>query len=139
MPNYEIPGGGEPIKKPESISEAIEKENTTTPEKEPRYPSLEEIKNQMKQFSGEQEFEVVRTKEDEKGIFLHEEIYVNENGDTTLYTYGRIKPHLQSDGVTIIIATLEVAYFNGKLEDGDCSGGNGLSDYTESGEWQLNK
>jgi hypothetical protein len=115
------------------------KENTITPEKEPKYPSLEEIKNQIKQFSGEQELEVVRTKEDKKGIFLHEEIYVDENGDTTLYTYGRIEPHLQEDGVTVIIATLEAAYFNGKLEDNDYFDGNGLSDYTESGEWQLNE
>ena len=115
------------------------KENIATPEKEPRYPSLEEIKNQIKQFSGEQELKVVRTKEDEKGIFLHEEISVNENGDTTLYTYGRIEPHLQADGITTIIATLEAAYFNGKLEDDDCFDGKGLADYAESGEWQLNK
>lgn len=114
-------------------------ENITTPEKEPKYPSLEEIKNQIKQFSGEEKLEVVRTKEDEKGIFLHEEIYEDENGDTTLYTYGRIEPHLQKDGVTIIIATLESAYFNGKLEDDDCFDGKGLADYAESGEWQLNK
>lgn len=120
-----------PKKEPEPINEAIEKE--------PRYPQLEEIRNQIRRFSGEQELEVVRTKEDEKGILLHEEIYVNEKGDTTLYTYGRIKPHLQEDGVTIVIATLEAAYFDGKHQDGYCSGGNGLADYTESGEWKLNK
>lgn len=131
MPNYEVPGGDKII--------PLIKENITTPEKEPKYPSLEEIRNQIKQFSGEQKLEVIRTKEDEKGIFLHEEIYVDENGDTTLYTYGRIEPHLQSDGVTIIIATLEAAYFNGKLEDDDCFDGKGLADYTEIGEWQLNK
>jgi hypothetical protein len=114
------------------------KENIATPEKEPKFPQLEEIRNKMRQFSGEQKLEVVRTKEDEKGISLHEEIYIDKNGDTTLYTYARIKPHLQSDGVTFIIATLETAYFNGKHQDGDCFDGKGLADYTESGEWQLN-
>lgn len=131
MSKWDMPPVVKPKKEPELAREAIEKEL--------RYPQLEEIRNQIRRFSGGQKLEVVRTKEDEKGIFLHEEIYVDEKGDTTLYTYSRIEPHLQSDGFTIIIATLEVSYFNGKLESGDCFNGNGLADYTESGEWQLNK
>lgn len=107
-------------------------ENPT--EKEPRYPSLEEIKNQIERLSGRENLEVIRTVEDEKGIYFHEATYVDERGNTELYAYSRKGRYEEVKNNSTFI---DVTYFKGKLKDGECESGKILSDYDElSGEWK---
>ena len=97
-----------------------------TKEKESHIHSLEEIKNQLERFSGRENIVVVRTLEDEKGIYLHEVIFTDEEGNDTLYFYSRTS-----------CTSVNVAYFKGKLENDDYISGETLSDYNEvSGEWK---
>lgn len=105
-----------------------------TPEKEPRFPSLEEIKNQIERLSGRENIEVVRTCEDEKGIYLHEAIFVDEKGNSTLYSYSRVGSYKETKSVS---TSIDEAYFEGKLEDGNFISGRVLAEYDEvSGEWK---
>ncbi len=51
---------------------------TPAPEKEPHLLSLEEIKAKIEKLSGQENPEVIRTLEDEKGVYLYEVVTVDD-------------------------------------------------------------
>ncbi len=100
-------------------------------EKEPRFPSLEEIKAQIEKCCVEGKLEFVRILEDERGVSLYEAVAVDEKGDAYLYTY-------QKAGERAKITEIRVSKFIGSLEDGECVGGENLATYNEAtGEWRT--
>lgn len=106
---------------------------TPAPEKEPRPLSLEEIKAKIEKLCNQENPEVIRTLEDEQGIYLHEVITVDDKGDASLYSYRRSGNYQETKTATTVI---DVTYFVGSVEDGMCVGGDTLSNYDEhSGEW----
>ncbi|MEI9966864.1 MAG: hypothetical protein WDN67_04545 [Candidatus Moraniibacteriota bacterium] len=109
-------------------------ENPTSPaEKEPHFPSLEEIKSEIERLTGNENPEPLRSLEDEKGIYLYEVVTFDEQGDGSVYSYRRSGNYAETKtSVTVI----EVAHFIGKPEEGMFVGGNTLSNYDEEvGEW----
>ncbi len=106
---------------------------TPTAEKEPRFPSSEEIKAKIEKLCGQENPEVIRTLEDEKGVYLHEVVIIDGKGDTSLFSYRRSGNFLETKAAH---TEINVAYFLGPITDGMCVGGDTLSDYDEnSGEW----
>lgn len=106
---------------------------TPTPEKEPRILSLEEVKIKIEKLSGKENPEIVRTLEDENGVYLHEVVTVDDKGDVSLFSYRRSGNFQETKTAHTVI---DVAYFIGPVEDGMCVGGDTLSNYDEnSGEW----
>ncbi len=109
----------------------------TTPaqEKEKRIPSLAEIKVQIEKLCGKENPEVVRTIEDEKGVYLHEVVTVDEKGDASLFSYRRFGNYAESKTA---VTHIDVAYYMGAITDDMCVGGDILSTYDEStGEWSA--
>lgn len=105
-------------------------ESPTAPE---RFPPLEEIKTKIKEFCGQENPEVVRTLEDEKGVYLYEVATIDKKGDTSLYVYRRAGDFKETKAAETVI---DVGYFEGKLEDNMCVGGETLSEYDEAtGKW----
>jgi hypothetical protein len=113
---------------------------TTTLEKEPHIPSLEEIRHQIKKFvekSGQKNLHEERIFAEGKDVYLYELATTDESGDAYLYLYKRKGEHAHSSAAVTVV---EVAYYVGKLEDGMCIGGDTLSNYDEnSGEWTDTK
>lgn len=110
---------------------------TPAAEKEPRFLSLEEVKAKIEKLCGKENPEVVRTLEDEKSVYLHEVVTVDDQGDASLFSYRRVGDHPESKAAQTVI---DVAYFVGPVEDGMCVGGDTLSNYDEtSGEWMDTK
>lgn len=103
---------------------------TPSVEKEPRFPSLEEIVMRMKALIGDKNFKEERKKEDEKGINLYEVSVMDEKGITAVYAYRRASANVP-------ITSIDVAYCNGSLDDNDwIPGGRTLSHYDENTrEW----
>ncbi len=100
-------------------------------ETEPHIPSLEEIKVKMESLIGQENFEVLRTLEDEKGVYLYEVATVDEAGDASQYTYKRKGDYLETQSAQTCI---DVAYYVGTLETGyPCSAEN-ISEYDETTE-----
>ncbi|MFZ1719754.1 MAG: hypothetical protein WAU28_00205 [Candidatus Moraniibacteriota bacterium] len=103
------------------------------PEKEPRFLTLEEIKARIEKLCGQENPETVRTLEDEKGVYLHEVVTIDEKGDASLFSYRRSGNFQETKSAHTVI---DAAYFIGPLADGMCVGGDTLSDYDEnSGIW----
>lgn len=111
---------------------------TPAPEKEPHFPSLEEIKIQIERLSKQEKLEVVRTLEDGKGIYLHEAVIKDEKGDSSLYSYRRSGNYPETKAATTVI---DVTYFVGPILAGEmCIGGDTLSNYDDAtGEWTDTK
>ncbi len=121
------------------IGEATDGSNienpTPTTEKEPHFPSLEEVVAQMKTLIGQEDFKEERRKESEDGIQLYE-ISVLEQGKegmiTCVYTYRK------ADGERIHTTSIGVAYCDGSPDDNDwLPGGYTISNYDEmTGRWR---
>lgn len=110
---------------------------TPAPEKEPHILSLEEIKLKIEKLSGQENPEVIRTLEDEKGVYLHEVVTVDDSGDASIFSYRRSGNYQETKTANTHV---DVAYFVGAVEDGMCVGGDILSNYDEnSGEWTDTK
>lgn len=110
---------------------------TPTEEKEPRYPTAEEIRNKLESLCKYENPETVRIREDEKGVYLHEMKAFDEKGDAYLYLYRRTGNFAE---VKAAKTTIEVYYFSGSLEDDMCVGGDTLATYDEtSGLWRTGK
>ncbi len=106
---------------------------TPVPEQGPRSLSVAEIKAKIEKLCGKENPEVLRTLEDEKGVYLHEVVTVDEKGDASLYSYRRAGDHPETKVANTLV---DVTYFIGPIEDGMCVGGTTLSDYDEpSGVW----
>ncbi|MEK9151508.1 MAG: hypothetical protein AAB547_02655 [Patescibacteria group bacterium] len=115
-------------------------ENPTPPaEKEPRAPSLEEIRYQVKRFiekSGQKnpkEQRIFAEGSEGKNVYFYEISTTDDKGDAYLYSYKRAGtyPHSSADATVI-----EVAYYIGSLDSGIPVGGDILSSYDEaSGKW----
>lgn len=96
-----------------------------------QFPSEEEIVAQFEKLTGGKEYEVVRTRSDEHGVYLFE-IKVsepNEDGGTSEYSYGRVGhfPENKSSETAI-----HIAYYD---SDGIPEGGHAVLKYRE-GEWR---
>jgi hypothetical protein len=114
-----------------------EADSTPTTEKEPRFPSLEEIRSQIERLSGQENPETLRTLEDENGIYLHEVVTVDEKGDASIVSYRWAGIYQETKTAATLI---DVAYFLGSVDDDMCVGGKTLSHYDESsGEWADTK
>lgn len=110
---------------------------TPAAEKEPKFLSLEEVKAKIEKLCGQENPEVIRTLEDEKGVYLHEVVTIDDKGDASLFSYRRVGDYPESKTTNTLI---DVAYFVGPVEDGMCVGGDTLSNYDEaSGEWTDTK
>ncbi len=106
---------------------------TPAPEKEPHVLSLAEVKAKIEKLCGKENPEVVRTLEDEKGVYLHEVVTMDDKGDVSLFSYRRSGNYQETKAASTVV---DVAYFVGPIKDGICVGGNTLSNYDEnSGEW----
>lgn len=106
---------------------------TPAAEKEPKYPSLEEIKSQIERLSGQENLEVIRMIEDEEGVYLYEAATVDELGDASVFSYRRSGNYTETKAVNTVI---DVAYYMGSLEEDIIFSGKTLSDYDEiTGRW----
>lgn len=112
-------------------------ETHNTPE---RFPSLEEIRYQIKRFvekSGQKNIREERIFAEGKDIYLYELSAIDENGDAFLYLYQRKGQYPHSKAAETVI---EITYYKGTLEDNVCVGGNTLSNYDETtGKWTDTK
>ena len=104
-------------------------ENPTTPaEREPALPTLAEIVGKIEEFTRGEQAQILRTLEDEKGIYLHEAITTDESGDDTLYRYHRSGNFVSHQRLT---TGIDVAYYVGTHGDGMAVGGTSLAEYDE--------
>lgn len=104
-------------------------------EREPKFLSLAEVKAKIEQLCKQENPEVVRSLEDEKGVYLYEVVAVDDKGDASLYSYRRVGEHAESKAANTLV---DVAYFVGPIEDGMCVGGDVLSNYDETtGQWTI--
>ena len=107
--------------------------STPALEKAPRFPSFEEIEAKIELLSGQENPEKIRTLVDEKGVYLHEVVIDDDNGNTSLFSYRRSDNHQETKKSAAII---DVTYFDGPIEDGVYKGGATLSHYDAiSGTW----
>jgi hypothetical protein len=107
--------------------------NFEHPAPEPHLPSLEEIKVQIEKLCGKENPEIIRTLEDENGVYLHEVVTLDDKGDASLFSYRRSGNFQETKTARTVV---DVAYFIGPVEDDMCVGGDTLSDYDEtSGVW----
>lgn len=108
-------------------------ENPASAEKEPRFPSPEQVRSEIERLSGQENLEELRTLDDEKGLYLYEAVAVDGNGEGKLYSYTRAGNYSETKSIETII---DLAYFRGDLEDGEFIGGRILSKYDEeTGGW----
>jgi hypothetical protein len=106
---------------------------TPAPEKEPHLLSLEEIKVKIESLSGQENPEVLRTLEDEKGVYLYEVVTVDDKGDASIFSYRRSGNYQETKAANTLV---DVTYFVGPVEDDMCVGGDTLSDYDDvTGKW----
>ena len=102
-----------------------------TAEGEPRFPTLEEIRYQIKRFverSGQKNIREERIFAEGKDVYFYELSATDENGDAYLYLYKRKGEY---EHASAAMTVLEVTYYMGRLEDGMCVGGDTLSNYDE--------
>ena len=62
---------------------------TPTTENESRFPLLDEIEAKIEQLCGDENPEIVRTLEDENGVYLYEVVTQDDKGDASLFSYRR--------------------------------------------------
>ncbi len=106
---------------------------TPTTENESRFPLLDEIEAKIEQLCGDENPEIVRTLEDENGVYLYEVVTQDDKGDASLFSYRRSGNYQETKATE---TQVDVAYFVGPVEDGMCVGGDVLSCYDESSnEW----
>ncbi len=109
---------------------------TPTTEKEPHFPSLEEIRYQINRFVekfNQKNAREIRILAQGKDIYHYELSTTDEKGDDYLYLYKRKGQYPDSQALT---TTIEVVYYLGNLQTNTAVGGDTLSDYDEnSGEW----
>jgi len=107
------------------------------PEREPRIPSLEEIRYQVKRFvekSGQKNMREERTFAEGANVYLYEVSATDDNGDAYLYLYKQQGEHEHASATVTVI---EVTYYMGRLEDGMCVGGDTLSNYNgQTNTWE---
>ena len=139
---------------PSSVTEIF----TPITEKGPRPLSLDEIKTKItalipkknqdpvltleedgmvvdkdRNLPTKERLETLRTLEDKDGIYLHEVVFIDETGDTTLYSYRRAGDYAELRAANTVI---DAAYYMGAMKDDICIGGDTLSNYDEStGQW----
>ena len=128
MPNYEIPGGGESIKKPEPINEAIEKENLE------HIPTSEEVLSLFEKLVGEAKYEEIRKLENEQGLYLWE-IKIPETDGSVEYSYIRKGNHKEKRiaGGSPLETVISITYFN---HDGFPTHGSTIYKIID-GEWKY--
>lgn len=104
---------------------------TPNAEREPHFPTLEEIQLEMQRLINRSDYKEGRKAEDEGDIKLYEVTVVGEDGITCLYTYRK------ADGKHAQVTRIEVAYCNGSPDDNDfLPGGYNVSVYDEiAGRW----
>lgn len=109
---------------------------TPKAEKEPRIPTLEELRYKVKGFiekSGQKDMKEERIFAEGPNVYFYEVSATDDNGDAYLYQYTR-KGQFEHSSATATV--IEVAYYTGRLEDGMCTGGSTASNYDEtSGQW----
>ncbi len=131
---------------------------TPVSEKGPRILSLDEIKakletlipkktqssiltleeggaviDQDKNLPTRERLETLRTLEDKNGVYLHETVFIDESGDTTLYSYRRAGDYAELRAANTVF---DAAYYMGAMKDDICVGGDTLSNYDEhTGKW----
>jgi hypothetical protein len=106
---------------------------TPAAEKEPRILSLAEIKAKIESLCGQENPQILRTLEDEKGVYLHEVVTTDDQGDASVFSYRRAGDTQESKVANTLV---DVAYFVGPLEDDMPMGGTTLSNYDEiTGKW----
>lgn len=109
---------------------------TPSAEKEPRIPTLEELRYKVKGFierAGQQNMKEERIFAEGKDVYFYEVSAIDEKGDAYLYQYTRKGKFEHSSASATVV---EVAYYEGRLEDGMCVGGSTVSNYDETtGQW----
>jgi hypothetical protein len=104
-----------------------------TPEKGPKFLSLAEITAKIEAHVGQENLKVQRTLEDANGVYLHEVVTVDDAGDASVYSYRRVGNFSETKTSNTV---LDVAYYQGSVEDDICIGGTSLSNYDETtGLW----
>ncbi len=103
---------------------------TPTPEKRPHFLSLQGIQVKIAELCGQESPEVLRTLEDERGIYLHEVVTVDEAGDASVFSYRRAGTYQETSRST---TGIDVVYYVGPVEDGMAVGGDTLYDEENSG------
>jgi len=124
-----------PRQTPNQETESPKENPAPATEREPRFPSLEEVIAQMKILIGQEDLKEERRKEGEDGVQLYEvSLIENLNGHeiTSVYTYRK------ADGNRVLVTSIDVAYCNGSPDDNDwLPGGYTISEYDElTGEWR---
>lgn len=107
---------------------------TSSQEKEPRFPALEEIRYKIKGFvekQGLKNSREVRILAQEKDVYHYELIATDEKGDDYLYSYKRKGEYHNSQA---LITTIEVTYYYGSFDTNMAVGGDTLADYDENTE-----
>ncbi|MFZ3031629.1 MAG: hypothetical protein WA082_01190 [Candidatus Moraniibacteriota bacterium] len=109
---------------------------TPTPEKEPRIPTLEELRYKVKGFierTGQKNMKEERIFAEGKDVYFYEVSATDEQGDAYLYQYTRKGEFEHAKASATVV---EVGYYIGRLEDGMCVGGSTASNYDDaSGQW----
>ncbi len=107
------------------------REQVPTPEREPHFPTFENINEQLKRLTGRDTFKEERRVNEGETVKLYEVSFVGEDGITCLYTYRK------ADGIKIPETGIDVAYCNGSPDDNDfLPGGYNVSRYDPlTAEW----
>ena len=105
------------IEKPPTIEQGPERE-----------PTEAEIESFFKELTEGEEFEKVRTGEDERGLYLWDIAATDEQGNTTEYSYMRKGQYPEGQASTTAV---HVAYYD---SDGTPVGGESVAKYKD-GVW----
>ncbi len=103
---------------------------TPKKEREPHFLSLEEIQLKIAELCGQENPKVLRTLEEEKGIYLHEVVTIDESGDASVFSYRRAGTYPE---MSRSITGIDVVYYVGPVEDGMAVGGDTLYDEKNGG------
>lgn len=113
---------------------------TATHEQEPKYPTIEEIKARIRSYIDREHLEITstRTREDQKGVYFHEDVLaMNKDGKTAIYLYRRSGDYNETKSSATCI---EVVWFRGNPDNGDWLTGDTLCSYDEAtGKWREGK
>lgn len=111
---------------------------TPAPEKEPRFPSLEEIRYQIQLFvekAGLKNSRELRILAQGKDIYHYELVATDDQGDDFVYMYKKRGAYPDSQA---LVTRLEVTYYIGSVQTNMACGGENLADYDETtGNWIL--
>ncbi len=93
-----------------------------------RIPTKEEVQKLFERFTEGKSYESVRTKEDDKGLYLWDIKITEPNGDTTEYSYMRAGSYPEGKALNTAI---HVTFFD---KDGIPTGGHSVAKCV-SGQW----